>query len=352
VKTPEVSSFAETVPCVSARRLGLEVALRHHPWLFTALALSMCVLASCSDEPTQPNTGTDQPSAALANALASDTWLTRRTMPLERGGVVTAVVPNAVGQSILYAIGGYHPYRPYPSLARVQAYNVATNTWSLKKDLPLALQAINGAGVINGKIYVAGGTKNHYLGAVWALFVYDPATNTWTRKRAMPERGAGGVTGVINDQLYVVLPPAGTPTSPPEDYSNFLRYNPATNQWTKLPSPKHAYFMGGVLYGKLYVVGNEVEAYDPATNQWTAKASPPASDINIGGTAAAAGAKLYVFGGGKTLVYDPGGDTWTSRTPGPYADYSASRVFLNGKPRIELVGGSAAEGTSNRQYLP
>jgi len=49
-------------------------------------------------------------------------------MPLERGGVVTATVANATGQSILYVIGGCHPYRPFPSLARVEAYNVATNS--------------------------------------------------------------------------------------------------------------------------------------------------------------------------------------------------------------------------------
>ena len=88
----------------------------------------------------------------------------------------------------------------------------------------------------------------------------------------MPERGAGGVTAVIEDELYVA-----TPTGDQADHqSNFFRYDPATNQWTRLPSPGHAYFMGGVLYGKLYLVGNTVEAYDPATNQWTAKA-PPAS---------------------------------------------------------------------------
>jgi N-acetylneuraminic acid mutarotase len=267
---------------------------------------------------------------------------------MHRNNVVTADVPNTAGQSILYVIGGSSPNHPYSALARVEAYNVATNTWSQKQDLPVALSEINGAGVIGGKIYVAGGHKIKTWGpTTYLLFVYNPATNTWTRKRGMPEHGAGGVTAVIEDKLYVA-----TPTGDQGDQqSNFFRYDPATNQWTRLPSPSHAYFMGGVLYGKLYLVGNQVEAYDPATNQWTAKAPPPADDgaLNIWGSAVAAGAKLYAFGGGKILVYSPSTDSWTTRPAGPPSwGAIAGRVFLNGKPRIEFVG----DGTDNWQYTP
>jgi len=80
------------------------------------------------------------------------------------------------------------------------------------------------------------------------------------------------------------------------------------------------------------------------------KAPLPASDIAIWGSAAAAGAKLYVFGiGAKTLVYAPLSVSWTIRTFSPAAaGRAASRVFVNGKTRIELVGG----GTDNWQYVP
>ena len=51
-----------------------------------------------------------------------------------------------------------------------------------------------------------------------------------------------------------------------------MRYDPATNKWATLPSPKHAYrYVGGVLYEKLYLVGGQTEMYDPATNRWTDK---------------------------------------------------------------------------------
>ena len=42
-------------------------------------------------------------------------------------------------------------------LAKVTAYNVATNTWTDRRPLPVPLAWSNGAGVINGKIYVSGG---------------------------------------------------------------------------------------------------------------------------------------------------------------------------------------------------
>jgi hypothetical protein len=106
--------------------------------------------------------------------------------------------------------------------------------------------------------------------------------------------------------------------------------------------------MGGVLYGKLYLVGNQTEAYDPATNQWTAKASPPSQYINVAGSAASAKAKLYVFGGSRVLVYAPLTDTWTVRKQGPLSSgLVATRIFVDGRPRIELVGES-----SNYQYIP
>ena len=320
--------------------------MRDQPGFLTLLALGALSLAiaSCGEQPTQPSPPSDGPPVAAASTPAPDTWLPRAPMPVERAGVVTATVPNAAGQSILYVIGGFHPYRPFPALALVTAYNVATDTWSRKCDLPMPLANINGAGVIGGKIYIAGGHKNTNRGwATYAAFVYDPAADTWTRLRGMPENGGDGVVGVIGDKLYVSMP-----SEDQTDRSHFFRYDPAKNKWATLPSPAHAYFMGGVLYGKLYLVGNQTEVYDPATNQWTGKAPPPSDYINIWGTAAAAQAKLYVFNGPRTLVYAPLSDGWTVRGTGPGPSWrEAARVFLDGRPRIELVG-----YTENYQYVP
>jgi hypothetical protein len=54
----------------------------------------------------------------------------------------------------------------------------------------------------------------------------------------------------------------------------------------------------------------------------------------------------------KTSVYDPATDTWTTRAAAPTvrAEAGASRVVVNGQPRIELVGGRLPG--NNLQYVP
>jgi Kelch motif protein len=314
--------------------------MRHNTWLFIPATLSVLVLTSCGDQPTQSTN-----DLTLETASISDTWIMRRPKPTERKDEVAAVVPNDAGQSILYLIGGSEPFGK--SLATVEAYNPATDRWSRKQDMPIALSGSNGAGVIGGKIYVAGGHKRVAWGpTVYLLFVYDPARNTWTQKRGMPVHGAEGVAGVIGDQLYVAMPDPDR-----AGHTYFFRYNPATNKWTTLPSPGDRYGMGAVLYGKFYLFGTQTEAYDPATNAWTRKApQPPIPDpgVSAGGAAAAAAGKLYVFDE-NTFVYDPLSDSWTVRTTGARGVPGvAARVFVDGKPRIEVL----QDGTDNWQYFP
>jgi hypothetical protein len=82
-------------------------------------------------------------------------------------------------------------------------------------------------------------------------------------------------------------------------------YDPATNTWTagaSLPSPRWG-AAGGVINGKLYITGgnnsygtdNPVVVYDPITDSWSAAAAEPTPRFI--GAAAAVGCKLFVAGG-------------------------------------------------------
>jgi N-acetylneuraminic acid mutarotase len=318
-----------------------------------------------ADSPTEPTLAT-HPSASLSNS-----WVTRANLPnVERWGLTSAVVPNASGQSIFYAIGGSST----PSLgsatttgttAKVHAYNVATNTWTLRRMMPLDLYKTNGTGVIDGKIYVSGGRTAGEKIYRRALLVYDPVTNIWTRKRDMPIATWGGITGVIGNQLYVLT------CEEQEDCGEHVRlglyrYDPTTNQWSYLSTTEIALGrpMGGVMGGKLYATGGPagaLVAYDPVTNQWTTKAPMPRPRRN--GAGVALGGRLYILGGfervedslrlvRKTSVYDPTTDRWTdlARMPTARYDFAASRVVVNGRPRIEAVGG--LRPGNNVQYVP
>jgi Kelch motif protein len=326
--------------------------MRPHLRLLPSLTLGALslALASCGDQLTQPTLPAEPPPVAAASAPAPDTWIPRAADPVDRVGFVTATVPNAAGQSIVYVVGGWN-YGNAEGKKLVEAYNVATNTWSRKRDLPIGLTNFNGAGVIGGKIYIPGGQKKNGGWSTYTLFVYDPAKDTWSQRAGMPVRGATGVVGVIGDKLYLAQP-----SEKQAGHSDFFRYDPATNKWATLPSPKHAYHMGGVLYDKLYLVNTTTEMYDPATNQWTDKAPAPAPDPGYGvlGTAATARGKLYVFltdvHPRHTVVYAPLSDSWTVRGPGPIPwESTATRVFVDGRPRIEVIG---TFSPSHYQYVP
>jgi len=121
---------------------------------------AMCAAAvGCgSDSSSVIEPENTSPTDAPDLAVTSNTWITRADLPGDQIGEYTvATVPNAKGQSIVYVMGGMSPnggwrYRNY-------AYNVATNSWTLKAAMPLSLANTNGAGVVNGKIYVSGGTR-------------------------------------------------------------------------------------------------------------------------------------------------------------------------------------------------
>jgi Uncharacterized protein conserved in bacteria len=337
----------------------------------------LCVaLASCGNDITQPNTAAPSPTVPEF-VIAHNTWIKRADMwGVERSRFATTTVTNAAGQSVVYAIGGITATGG--ALGTVMAYNVSTNIWTLKKSLPFPVVDPNGAEVINGKIYVVGGAAFGTASRAIEsndLWVYDLAANTWTRKAPMPTVGGGGVTGVINGKLYVETECIDTSFQESNQCSpDYLyRYNPATDRWATLPRPARAHGgpVGGVLYGKFYVMGTDVftaglpsttEVYDPATNQWTAVAPPP--EQRLGPVGAIQGGKLYAMGGSHitpdgsleavrtTFVYDPLTDKWSTAASVPTAlsGVAASRVFLDGRPRIEVVG-SKRPG-NNWAYVP
>jgi N-acetylneuraminic acid mutarotase len=350
-------------------------------------------LAACGqDTPTQPELPAQPTGTAPALAVASNSWITRADMLTNRTDLTVATVTNPAGQSVLYAMFGRNA-NGVP-IGTVAAYNVATNTWTFTgSGLKGGLAFTNGAGVINGKIYVSGGFTNYHLDKLsLALLMYDPATNTWTGKRDLPITrnqygeatglfGARGVTGVIGGKLYVFTACFEQSDKLALDWEGcsergpgFFRYDPGTDRWTILPSPfsplTRSPYAGGVIGGKFYVMGGTagtyagwLRVYDPATNHWTTKNG--LGQTRPGAATAVLNSKLYVMGGqrynaarkiwetlDKTIVYDPITNAWTWRAslPSPRAGVAGSTVVRNGQARIEVVGGSRPG--NNLQYIP
>ena len=348
--------------------------MTHRLWLAPLAVFSLVVIA-CGEEtgPTQPAI-TENPAPSFA--VAGGTWTTRAPMPTGRGELAGAVQNNSLGQPVFFAIGGLHTIQ-VRYLRTVEAYNFANNRWTPRASLPLALGRTNGVGVIGGKLYLSGGIHQPATGPLVyhpGLNVYDPVSNTWTRKADLPKRIANGVSGVINGKLYV-LSGYCHDCGPDKIAGRLYRYDPVTNVWTALawaPNP-HMAGAGAVINGKFYVAGgvgrdsepsNNLDVYDPVTNRWRTLAPMPTA--RLGAAGAALQNRFYVIGQygrdyhermNQVEAYDPLTNTWSTKTPmSPDRGYlAAASLTYGGRPYILAVGGfehAAGGGNFNGAYTP
>jgi N-acetylneuraminic acid mutarotase len=356
------------------------------------LTLAVLGLPACGDTPTanQPETTAALPPVAPAFALAPNSWTPRTPVPDAgpRDGLAAGVVPNSAGEPILYVFGGNSGEVQWDD---VQAYNLATNTWTMKGKFPETQFSYgNGVGRIGTKLYFSGGFPSGVGGGSFGsikntLYVYDPSTNRVTRKADLPRHTGNGVTGVINGKLYVLV---GTcDDCAQQAVRRLYRYDPATNAWAILPWSPHVHIggAGAVINGKFYVAGGldgvtgptpALDVFDPATNKWKTLAPMPGARVFAGG--APLQGRLYIIGGlgpdaygigdvdpgcpqfGScghvgVFAYNPATDRWTKKAslPTGRAFLAAARVPLKG---ILAVGGNKQESdgtpSPNELYTP
>jgi N-acetylneuraminic acid mutarotase len=323
------------------------------------LALALLVLWSCS-ESTSPNSsanaGTD-PELATSFAAASNSWTSRAPGPLiaqSSAGTVT----NSAGQPIVYLLAGHG--EDNGSYFGPSFYNVATDEWTSNREPRIPPFNSNGVGRIKNKFYFSGGEERDFEGSTSffnTLFVYDPKTNQLVTKQSMPKATSGGVSGVIDDKLYVLPGRCGPEDCDHADFRRLLRYNPAIDRWTNLSlAPhRHEFGGGGVIGGKFYVVGGSSSAldiFDPATASWTTRASLPTSGRTIG---AVLGSRLFVIVGNTpgslhAYTYDPASNSWQSRAAPQWNHDAVLRVVVGGQVRLVAVGGFQEAASSGAGY--
>lgn len=222
-------------------------------------------------------------------------WATKAPMPTARWGAAAGVINGK-----LYVAGG--DIAQSQKLTTLEVYDPATDTWATKAAMPTARSGV-GVVAIDGQLYVSGGCQGWCAPVTSALAVYDPATDTWTTKAPLPTARGVADVGVVSGLFYVMGGCCGF-TSPVSE-----------------------------------VMSSTIEVYDPATNTWTARSQHPGGG---GGTAGSAGGKIYVARSAAAEVYDPATDTWASLSPMTVARrYSAGGV-INGK--LYVAGGVDGSG--------
>lgn len=198
---------------------------------------------------------------------AADMWRALAPMPTARFGAVAA---EAGGK--IYVIGGasVHPGAklmsigsgtPHRSLDVNEAYDPATNQWEKQSPMPTARNHA-AVGVVGGKIYVIGGR----LGAANVM----EGSNTDVVERFDPENNSWGALG--------------------------LRMPIARSGMGWATHENRIYIAGGeILDAHMFAAIRAVEAYDPASNQWTSLPTMPTARHGV--IVAAIGNRLYVISG-------------------------------------------------------
>ena len=297
--------------------------------------------------------------AVAADPKPVSEWGKRATLAEANSEMAVAYLDGKI-----YVVGGYPSTRK--SVDTVQAYDVATDKWTLTTPYPTTINHASAVG-LDGVLYVIGGQTNaggrrekaRYIAAVHS---YDPKTGKWTPRAPMPTARSAMAHDVIDGKLYVAggRPPRG---------HDFAVYDPKADKWTTLPDVPTArnHIAAAGIDGKLYVAGGRfgggfrseitaaLEIYDPATNQWTT--GRPMSEARSGLNGIVVKGCFHTFGGehptaGPTgvfphhEVYNPKTDTWTRLPDMPIPVHGVTGlVYLDGW--IHLPGGGLRQGGSS-----
>src|SRR5262244_1376675 len=135
---------------------------------------------------------------------AADSWKALASMSTKRGSPVAAVVGGKI-----YVIGG-RTGAAFISVATntniVEEYDPATDSWGASKArMPSARSAV-ASGTYRDRIYIAGGEfqDDSMMAAFRAFEAYQPATNSWTILPRMPVPRHGLAGGVVGNRIHLV----------------------------------------------------------------------------------------------------------------------------------------------------
>ncbi len=241
----------------------------------------------------------------LAAINESGSWSRVASAPTARTEVTAATVSDKV-----YVVGGFSA----PNLAnildltitdKVEEYDPSTDRWQVRSALPAKLH--HAAAVALGeRLYVIGGfTKS--LPSIWqpvnSLYVYDPRTDSWTAGPPMPTARGALAVSQIEGRIIAI---GGYGES--ENTGAVELYDPTAQKWDILPSipTPRDHLVAATVQGLVYVIGGRlgrdyhrnlsvVDVYDPVTRQWTKAPDLPTG--RSGMTAAVIDDVIYVVGG-------------------------------------------------------
>jgi len=298
---------------------------------------------------------------------ATDTWAAKSDMPTSRAMPVTGAVNGKI-----YVIGGESSLGG-SARATVEAYDPATDTWSRKADAPTP-RTRAAASVVDGKIYVFGGARGGGGGypEMSTVEAYDPTADSWTKKADMPAPRELLATSVVGGKIYAICGQREDGTHR-NVYRTVDMYDPTTDSWTKkadapLPRKVHsACVLNDIIYvfGGRNVIGGWPQStlfqYDPAADTWTAREDMP-YEVAVAPASTVDG-RIYLIGGSSHWPPNQVISTVWEYSPLPSPDFNGDGVvdaqdmsmmvdhWHTEAPRYDLAPAPAGDGIVDVQDL-
>ena len=206
----------------------------------------------------------------------------------------------------IYIIGGGTTIMGDNVFSSVFVYNLKSDSWSIKTPMPTA-RGFASAAVVDGKIYVMGGSSDGLTKVYNILEVYDPDKDLWVIKANMPTARTCLTTTVVDGIIYAI---GGTVNAPWPGLKIVEAYDPKNDTWTSKAQMHDSRWShtSSVLNGKIYVIGGDnvynnnyneltsVEEYNPVTNTWETKT--PMHWERAGLVSGVIEGRIYAIGGG------------------------------------------------------
>lgn len=305
-------------------------------------------------------------------STVGDSWVSKVSMHFARRSMGLAVVNDkifAIGGSNREAVGGSQYSDTDYYIGGVVGYNEeydpSTNKWAVRAAMPTPRSSFAIASYQN-KIYCMGGFDINGT-AVSVNEVYDTSTDKWETKASMPIARTWVQANVVGGQIFLL---GGFLNENLNQVSNLNQvYDPENDSWaTKTSIPAQAVDIGPsvTFNNQIYVMGAGIKIYDPQTDSWSSKVPQPSTAFYgysiVATTGRLAPARIYVLSSDEIKIFDPANVTWSLGTPLPThrEQFSAvnidDQIYVIGGEYLNWnIGGGLSDETPlalNEQYTP
>jgi hypothetical protein len=266
------------------------------------------------------------PSVSLLRALKREFGF--YCMELCAEEAVGAVVPE-----IAYVIGGYGDG---PRLSSMERYDASSGQWSTMASMR-NMRSHFGACVLNGEIYVTGGTPDG-MDSMIKVEKYCPTTDTWCAVAPLDMGVYSHAAVVVEHSIFVI----GGVDSDGEALDYIFEFDSDEVTWYEMPTmpEKRRNAVACVVGSNIYVFGrgvgpNEVSdyvlMYDTETCGWSILAEIPLACSHC--HASVLDGLVYIIGAGtgrQVLRYDPASGVFLSLAPTLNARRAGVSFMLGG----------------------